>query len=97
MYKSQEANDWAAKAALIIGSEAGFSDWKDKEEFYNIEIIFSQLRCDVDGPVKLVIDTLSQKLGFNDNRIKKQSSEKFDLGYRGVWIILEPYQERTIG
>lgn len=95
MYKSEEANNWAAGAALIIGSEAGIFDWKDEYAFYDIEIIFSKIKCDVDGPVKLVIDVISQKLGFNDNRIKKQSSEKDDLGSPGVWIILEPHKEKV--
>lgn len=95
MYKSQEANDWAANAALIIGAEAGELGWEDDSAFYDLEVIFSKLRGDVDGPIKLLQDTLAIKLGFNDNRIKKQSSEKSDLGDPGVWIILEPHKEKV--
>lgn len=95
MYKSEEANNWAASAALIIGAEAGDMGWEDDSDFYILEVLFSKLRGDVDGPCKLTQDVLATKLGFNDNRIKKQSSEKVDLGDPGVWIVLEPYKEKV--
>lgn len=91
LYKAEEAIDWAAKAALIIGSEAAISGWKDVSKYYSIYIRFSS-RHDVDAPIKLIIDTLTSKLGFNDNRIKKQCSEKINYKEKeGVWISLEPY------
>lgn len=91
LYKSEEATAWENDAALIIGSEAARQEWADNSEFYQIEIKFSNWRQDVDAPVKLILDCISQKLGFNDKRIMKQCSEKVNLKEPGVLITLEPY------
>lgn len=91
LYKTSPASQWAEQAALIIGSEAGIQEWVDDAEYYEIIIKFSNFRQDVDAPLKLVIDTISQKLGFNDKRIMKQCSEKVKLDVPGVQIELNPY------
>lgn len=93
LYKSEEANDWSAKAALIVGFEAAQQGWADESRYYEISIKFSNFRQDVDASVKLVIDVVSQKLGFNDKRIMKQCSEKVKLHEEGVLIELKHYQE----
>lgn len=89
MYKSREANDWAADAAMVIGSAA--VDWVDESEYYEICIELHNDRHDVDAPIKLVIDTVAAKLGFNDNRIMKQCSEKKMSNEKGIMIELRPY------
>lgn len=94
MFKSSEANLWATQAALLIGAKAGEVDWKDDSQFYEISIKFTNLRQDSDAPIKLIIDTLSQKLGFNDKRIMKQCSEKVEGEIKGVLIELKPYNPR---
>jgi Holliday junction resolvase RusA-like endonuclease len=93
VYKSDQAVAWQNGAALIIGSEAGKQDWKDDSKYYEIEIIFQHPRLDVDAPVKLVIDTVATKLGFNDGRIIKQSSEKIIGDFEQVEIILRGREE----
>lgn len=94
MYKNPVALQWAEKASLVIGAKAGEIDWKDDSKEYEIIIQFNNWRMDTDGPVKLVQDTLATKLGFNDKKITKQSSERTKGGVPGVLIILKPY-ERT--
>lgn len=92
LYKSARANKWAEDAGLIIGAEAGKQEWKDTSKYYSIYIRFSNFRQDVDAPIKLVIDTVTAKLGFDDKRIVKQCSEKINYKEKeGVWISLEPY------
>lgn len=92
-YKSKEAKEWQAKAALIIGSAAAEQEWVDDSKYYEILIEFNHPRQDVDAPIKLIIDTVSQKLGFNDKKIKRQCSEDIkDLSESGVWITLQSYE-----
>lgn len=91
LYKSEKAKSWENDAALIIGSEA--QDWMDDSEFYEIDIILQNTRTDVDASIKLMIDVLSNKLGFNDNRILRQCSEKVKSDEKGVFIILRNYEK----
>lgn len=93
MYKTNEALIWQRGAALIIGSEAARQNWADDSKYYEIVIKFSNWNMDADGPIKLVIDTVATKLGFNDKRILKQSSEKIKSEEKGVWIELKPYEQ----
>lgn len=88
LYKEDEATNWATKASYVIGSAAGNQGWEDQSKYYSIEIIFSHPRLDVDAPIKLVIDTVAQKLGFNDFRISKQYSEVIRSENESVTIIL---------
>lgn len=90
MYKSAEANLWSAQAALLIGAKAGESNWVDDSQHYELSIIFTNWRLDIDAPIKLVVDCLSQKLGFNDNRITKLTIEKNKSIGKGVYLELKP-------
>jgi Holliday junction resolvase RusA-like endonuclease len=93
LYKSEKARDWENQASLIIGSEAAVQDWVDDSDFYEVDIKLQNSNHDVDAYTKLVIDCLTQKLGFNDNRILKQCSEKIKADEKGVWIELKPVSE----
>jgi Holliday junction resolvase RusA-like endonuclease len=89
MYKVTEANDWSAHAALIIGSEAAIQDFElTQEREWEIRILFSNWRQDVDAPVKLVIDTVAIKLGVDDRCFIEQSSKLLDwaANIQGVLI-----------
>lgn len=90
-YKSEVATAWAADAALQIGAQAGLQNWEDISDYYQISIIFTNFNLDVDAPLKLCLDVLSQKLGFNDNRIMKASIEKIISIKDEIIIDLEPY------
>ena len=67
-YKSTEAKNWQLGASHIIGSISGVTGWEDNSDFYQL-IIIHKSQHDIDAPVKLAIDTLCLKLGFNDKRI----------------------------
>lgn len=91
MYISKEGNEWAEKAALIIGAKHGHNpqEWKDK--LLRVSFIFyakSILTYDVDGKIKLCLDTLSRKLQFDDRHVMELSAEK-RKGPEGVHIVLE--------
>ncbi len=89
VYLTHEARKWAKDAALIIGAEAGRTGWEDSGGEYEIEIIMYGSRLDVDAPIKLVIDTLTRKLGFDDVRVTKQSSKTVrETDKEGVWVTL---------
>lgn len=88
MYKDDVAVKWQYDTALQIGAKAGTDNWTDKYKHYAIYIQFGNCKQDVDAPIKLVIDTLTQKLGFDDSRIIKQCSHKILGGKNGVIISL---------
>lgn len=88
LYKTPEATNWATKASYIIGNAAGNQGWEDQSKYYSIEIIFSHPLLDVDAPIKLIIDTVAQKLNFSDRRIVEQSSRKIVDDKESVTIIL---------
>lgn len=90
LYKSEVARDWETSAALVIGSEAASQEWLDDSSFYEVNIQLHNSNHDVDAHQKLIIDCLTQKLGFNDNRILKQCSEKIKSDKKGVLIELKP-------
>lgn|SRR3990167_2748166 len=89
-YKSEKAKRWEEDAAYIIGSEA--QEWEDKSEWYGINITLCNSNYDVDSSIKIVIDTISRKLGFNDKRILKQCSEKVKSDEKGIMIELYPIE-----
>lgn len=88
IYKTNEAKAWSSSAALLIGAKAGQIGWEDHGGEFEIEIVCSQMSHDVDSPIKLIIDTVSLKLGFDDKRVRAQSSRREDLGDKGIMIIL---------
>lgn len=94
-YKSSEAKEWQAQASLIIGAEAGHQNWVDDSKFYEIELFIQNSRHDTDAFIKLVMDTLTQKLGFDDKRIKKIISEKITSTEKGLTIRLSPYEQKN--
>ena len=93
VYMTDVARSWSEGAAFIVGSEAGMQNWEDIFDYYQIFIKFNNWNLDVDAPIKLVIDTVTRKLGFDDKRILRQCSEKINSGEKGVWVTLENYEE----
>jgi Holliday junction resolvase RusA-like endonuclease len=91
-YKTKEATEWQEKAALIVGSEAAIQEWEDDSKYYEIWIEFNNWRQDFDAPIKLVTDTISLKLGFNDKRIMWGHIGKVDSEQDGVLIKLMSYE-----
>lgn len=75
MYKSKKAKTWATDAALIIGSGGRDFTFNIKSD-YLVKIDFAAKGYDVDAPVKLILDTLCQKLGFNDKYIDELHIKK---------------------
>ena len=94
VYLTHEARKWAKDASFIIGAEAGRTGWEDFGGKYEIEIITYGSRMDVDAPVKLIIDTVTRKLGFDDSRVKHQSSDIVrETDKEGVDIMLREWKE----
>ena len=89
-YKSAEAVLWQQKASYIIGAHANWMGWEDDAEFYKIYIEIRGSLADVDASVKLIIDTITQKLGFDDSRILEQSSKKVKSDEKGILVRLIP-------
>ena len=95
---SDAANIWKEKAALIIGARAGELGWVYGGGTYKIDIWFSvgkgRKELDFDAPVKIIIDTLAEKLGFPDDSPKyfvRGSIETVKSDERFVSIVMEPY------
>lgn len=88
MHKTNEAKAWSSSAALLIGAKAGQIGWEDHGGEFEIEVFCSQMPHDIDAPMKLIIDTVSLKLRFDDKRVRSQSSRREDLGDKGIMIIL---------
>ncbi len=89
-YMSQRSREWADKAALIIGSEASRQGWLSAFSHYRIKISLAKTyRFDLDAPIKLVIDTISRKLGFNDKCVDLIICERAASLEEGVQILLE--------
>ena len=88
MYKRPKAITWSVDASLIIGAKAAEVDF-EFSKYYEIYIEFNNWRMDVDAPIKLIIDTVSQKLGFDDKYILKQTSVKKKGGEKSVLIVLK--------
>ncbi len=88
LYKTKVAKDWSTDAAKIIGAKAGEIDWNDDCQFYDIEIFVYNGRMDADAPTKLIIDTVTRKLGFDDKRIRDVLIRKRRGTEKGVLVIL---------
>jgi Holliday junction resolvase RusA-like endonuclease len=68
---TKEARKWDAGAALIVGSAAGQFDFEaDLAADYEIVIRWWGSSHDADAHLKLVQDTITRKLGFDDRQIK---------------------------
>lgn len=93
MYKDSSALEWAQGAALIIGAEAGVQDFQfNIKSKYKIQIDFASKGYDVDAPLKLILDTLCQKLGFDDKHISETTIKKSTELEEG--IIIKLYEEK---
>lgn len=93
IYKDPAAVDWQAKAALFIGTEAARQDWEYKKGGYSIRIELFNVKHDSDAFQKLVIDTVAEKLDFNDREIIEQSSIKInDPDKSGIKITLKEWK-----
>lgn len=90
VFKAKPHKLWAKQAALIIGARAGELGWRDEGSQYDIEITVFNSRLDADAPVKLIIDTVTQKLGFDDSRIRNVNIGKWTGGKDGVKVVLGP-------
>jgi len=89
VYLTDEARKWAKDASFIIGAEAGKTGWEDYGGEFEIEIVMYGSRLDVDAPVKLIIDTVTRKLDFDDSRVIMQSSRTVrDTDKEGVQVVL---------
>jgi len=93
MYIAPKVKEWINKASLIVGAAAAEQEWGFKECLYEFELRFSNQKQDVDAPLKLLIDMVTRKLGFDDKYIKKAtidrlSKEESDM--IGIWITLKP-------
>ncbi len=86
-YKSEIATEWQEKSALIIGSKAAELDFEPYGN-YSIYVEIHNSKADVDASIKLIIDTITQKLGFDDKHIIMQSSIKIQDGIKGIKVSL---------
>ncbi|MHC4195642.1 MAG: hypothetical protein ACYSYU_10815 [Planctomycetota bacterium] len=67
---TKEARGWDTDAALIVGSAAGQFDFEaDLTADYEIVIRWWGGRYDTDAHLKLVQDTVTRKLGFDDRQV----------------------------
>ena len=70
LYKTQEATDWAEKAALIIGAANQGQDWDGYWLEVTLDVCLPKLAWrDLDNCAKLALDVLSAKLGFDDRYV----------------------------
>jgi Holliday junction resolvase RusA-like endonuclease len=68
---TKEARGWDTDAALVVGSAAGQFEFEaDPAADYEIIIRWWGSRHDADAHLKLVQDTITRKLGFDDRQIK---------------------------
>ena len=78
VYKTHAARAWAEEAALIIGAANQGRDWSG----YWLEVVFDIYMPnvawrDVDNCIKLALDTLAAKLGFDDRYILSVCANKW--------------------
>lgn len=89
VYKTRETTDWSEKAGLIIGSTINASGWNYQEgREYGLVLIWSGTKLDVDAPVKVIMDTITRKIGFDDKHIKYVSSHKRESKEEGLIAFL---------
>lgn len=80
IYKNPKAKKWQADAALLIGSAANVAEFVPSDRI-KIDITTQGANLDVDAPAKLVIDTIAEKLGFNDKVVEDVNLIKKPLRY----------------
>ena len=100
---SDAANAWKEKAALIIGARAGELGWRYGGGTYRIGIRFSvgkgRRELDFDAPIKIITDTLAEKLGFPDDSPRYfvlGSIETIKAAERFVIVFMEPYDRVVV-
>jgi hypothetical protein len=93
VYLTPEAEKWAAQAALVIGAKSGETGWRQEFASYGLLTAFSGTTMDVDAPVRLVIDTVARKLGFDDRLIVEQASIRIKHEKKSLLIVLYPCEE----
>jgi Holliday junction resolvase RusA-like endonuclease len=69
MYKTQTAKDWQYVASLFLIASHKRQDWGDRDLYVSIVFAGKNKGRDIDGGVKLALDTLAEGLGFNDKQV----------------------------
>ena len=95
VYTSKVAKEWAEAAALEIGSQAGKRRWRlDQLIEWEIAMTWSvgkrRKNLDIDAPVTLAMDTISRKLGFDDEIFTRLVSERVKHDERWLEVSLIP-------
>ncbi len=91
-----KARKWKQDAAMVIGARAGLLGWEVGEGKYDIEILVGGSRSDADAYVKTVVDTVTQKLGFDDRRVRKVTAEKVKSKKMLEWYMNEEMSRLAI-
>ena len=79
VYLKPAARVWKQYASIIVGARAGAIDWQDCGGLFNFEMYIVGSRSDADAYVKTVLDTVTEKLGFDDSRVISQRSTKCSI------------------
>jgi Holliday junction resolvase RusA-like endonuclease len=70
MYKTQAAKDWQEMASLIINTQQKHQDWSKVSVAVDITFhCHRPVKRDVDGGIKITLDTVAAALGFNDSKV----------------------------
>jgi Holliday junction resolvase RusA-like endonuclease len=92
-YKTDDAKRWQKYAALVVGAAAGSRGWKVRSSKYGMFMVFSGSFHDVDAPIKLIIDTVTQKFQLDDFHVTEQSSVRIAEGPPLLAVFFYPCDE----
>jgi Holliday junction resolvase RusA-like endonuclease len=69
MYKAAAAVAWQDASLILIATQRKGQIWADVDIGMEIAYFCKNKNRDIDGGVKLTLDTVAQALGFNDRRV----------------------------
>jgi len=93
MYKTSEAKRWQSYAALVVGAAAGSRGWRVRSNKYGMLMVFSGSLHDSDAPIKLIIDTVTQKFDLDDFHVTEQASVRVVEGPPLLAVFFYPCDE----
>ena len=99
IYLTNEARYWKSKAKLFIPS---FSINQHSKVYINIDVMSDWYfkngnikKQDVQNFVKVVVDAISEKCGFDDSRVWSFSANKYQSTEQCVWVSMGVLSEEN--
>jgi hypothetical protein len=91
VYKKKEAKEMESRILGIAVQAMEDQLWKPQTQYYGIKMYVFNSRLDIDGPTKLIIDSITRGIGVDDKYVLKIDVVKLETKNKEPGVFIELY------